>query len=265
MLIVIGVHQVELTKMNAFHTRTLLFVQTEESILVHVFLLDLVMVVLNVVEEIVFGVQTKKTCASVTNPGPCLQAHTCPCDTNKDCGTCQEDDGCAWCTMDAKCIASTGGACSGPLAHTCPQTICQDHLDCDTCHNKDGCKWCSNLGACKPNNAAYGDCAIPLSCSSYCEKFKDCDVCNVKSGCGWCTHTSTCVNLAQTECAINHLCPAPSTPSKSSKKKGFDAGSFVGGMFLVIGLVGIGVIGFFVYKWKFSQRASYQELTVNKS
>jgi len=44
------------------------------------------------------------------------------------------------------------------------------------------------------------------------------------------------------------------------KKGGFDAGSFVGGMFLVIGLIVLGGGAFVVYKWKFSNRPSYTEL-----
>jgi len=205
----------------------------------------------------------KRDCVATNATNGCLAAHNCPCDSNKECLTCQEDDGCAWCTADAKCIVKAQGAnCTGPLAHTCPKTICQDHLECDGCKSKMGCKWCSKQGACKPANDEYEDCITPLSCSYYCALFDNCDTCNAKGGCGWCAGSKSCVNLGESTCLIAHTCPIH---TKKEKKAGFDGGSFVGGMFLVIGLVGLGVVGYLIYRWKFSQRANYTELTVNKS
>jgi hypothetical protein len=40
----------------------------------------------------------------------------------------------------------------------------------------------------------------------------------------------------------------------------FDGGAFVGGMFLGIGLVAIGIGAFLFYRWKMGSRPGYSEL-----
>ena len=50
------------------------------------------------------------------------------------------------------------------------------------------------------------------------------------------------------------------SPDDSGENCGFDAGAFVGGMFLVIGLLILAMIGYFVYVYKFGRKASYNQL-----
>jgi len=51
-----------------------------------------------------------------------------------------------------------------------------------------------------------------------------------------------------------NTCDAPSL------KGGFDGGAFVGGMFLVIGLIVLGVLAFIIYRWKTGKKILYTEL-----
>jgi len=55
---------------------------------------------------------------------------------------------------------------------------------------------------------------------------------------------------------LSHSCKA--TPAE---KCGFDGGAFVGGMFLGIGLIAIGIGGYLFYRWKVGGgRGAYREL-----
>jgi hypothetical protein len=45
-----------------------------------------------------------------------------------------------------------------------------------------------------------------------------------------------------------------------SGKCGFDGGSFVGGMFLVIGLIVVGGAAYLFYRWKTGRKILYTEL-----
>jgi hypothetical protein len=55
-----------------------------------------------------------------------------------------------------------------------------------------------------------------------------------------------------------HSCQsAPVIPPKTG---GFDGGSFVGGMFLVIGIIVICGAGYLFYRWKTGRKILYTEL-----
>jgi len=56
-----------------------------------------------------------------------------------------------------------------------------------------------------------------------------------------------------------HGC-SPTPFNKPTHCKSFDGGSFVGGMFLVIGLLILGVGGFMFYRYKTGKKVLYQEL-----
>jgi len=238
------------------------------------------------------------TCVSVNDNCP-MRAHTCPCADNLDCDSCLDDlnqgctwcenefgigmcklettgctplsncnsycankgptcdvctslPGCAWCTSESKCVDPSVLSECKFVTHTCPN--CGSHHFCDSCQDE-GCVWCQN-GECRQQ----GDLELcsPVAtgqCSAYCGFFSDCNSCNVLPGCGWCEDTSKCVDMDVQDCMFAHTCSA----SSGSKCK-FDGGAFVGGMFLGIGLVIIGIGGFLFYKWKTSGRNAYNEL-----
>jgi hypothetical protein len=73
------------------------------------------------------------------------------------------------------------------------------------------------------------------------------------TGCGWCEASSACVDSDKSSCLLAHSC-------SDNGKCGFDGGAFVGGMFLGIGLVAIGVGGYLFYRWKMGNKPAYSEL-----
>jgi hypothetical protein len=77
------------------------------------------------------------------------------------------------------------------------------------------------------------------------------------NGCGWCESTSSCVDVDESTCLFAHTC-FPNNGGGNSCK--FDGGAFVGGMFLGIGLVAIGIGGFLFYRWKMGKKPGYSEL-----
>jgi len=95
---------------------------------------------------------------------------------------------------------------------------------------------------------------IVYGCSSVCAKISNCGNCAGTRGCGWCDDRKMCVGADQqfSNCFLSHSCPELS---------GFRAGSFIGGMFLVIGL---GVVGFgILYAYRYFQKskgADYAEV-----
>jgi len=50
------------------------------------------------------------------------------------------------------------------------------------------------------------------------------------------------------------------TPIPPAQQCGFDGGAFVGGMFLVIGLIVLAVLAFLFYRWKTGKKLLYTEL-----
>jgi len=73
--------------------------------------------------------------------------------------------------------------------------------------------------------------------------------------CAWCKNTtgSYCVDLVVTDICLTEACePA----IYNGGGGGFDGGSFVGGMFLALGLVGIAGAGY----WYATRRQSYKPL-----
>jgi len=76
------------------------------------------------------------------------------------------------------------------------------------------------------------------------------------SGCGWCDSTGQCVDADQSTCLLAHTCSS----TNNGKSCEFDGGAFVGGMFLGIGLVAIGIGGFLFYRWKMGKKPGYSEL-----
>jgi hypothetical protein len=59
-------------------------------------------------------------------------------------------------------------------------------------------------------------------------------------------------------CPVAHLCG--STPLPPPQQCAFDGGAFVGGMFLVIGLIVLVVLAVIFYRWKTGKKLLYTEL-----
>jgi len=170
-----------------------------------------------------------------------------------DCTSCLNTDGCGWCSKTGKCVDSafTGGCL---LSHTCLN--CGLNKYCDPCNDIPGCTWCEdNGGKCqsqqdKCNFASH-------TCLEICHVFDSCDSCNKYPGCGWCN--GNCLDTDTEQCSglWQHGCLAP-TPI--STKCGFDGSAFVGGMFLVIGIIVLGVLAYIVYRWRSGKKILYTEL-----
>jgi len=180
-----------------------------------------------------------------------------------DCHVCNRLPGCTWCK---DLTGANANSCVDPLvsqchfiSHTC--AICGESAYCSDCVQKSGCVWCSNIQACRQRGADPG-CIIPHqnSCDTYCNTATTCDTCGKRIGCGWCTSAQTCVDAATSSCATAHTCPSGGGGGAVCKTCGFDGGSFVGGMFLVIGLIVLLVGGYLFFKWKTTRRVSYTEL-----
>jgi len=97
------------------------------------------------------------------------------------------------------------------------------------------------------------------SCTDWCSYLKSCSDCNDAEGCGWCSATGVCINVISKSSTCPglwvHSCePIPGTHCA------FDGGAFVGGMFLVIGLLVLGALAYIVYRWKTGRKILYTEL-----
>lgn len=221
--------------------------------------------------------------------------HTCPCSDQQDCFGCSNTGGCHWCVGEKACVNTNSSSCPIPItgcdgyckeagkagcaactnlagcgwcnlqgechdvnlatcliAHTCSD--CSKYNYCGTCSNDPGCNWCTNSDSCRTKGAS--ECLIPHSCEAYCNTFTSCETCSTRKGCGWCEDKKSCVESDTTPCFLSHSCGG----SPVQKSKGFSAGSFVGGMFLVIGILALALVGYFVYRWKVNKRPAYTEL-----
>jgi len=203
------------------------------------------------------------TCEATGGRPTCQIAHSnCNAFCNKygvgNCDACNALEGCVWCTDSSTCVDqdSTGGC---QMSHTCPN--CQDHEFCGSCADEPGCSWCENLDAqprCQPTTTAT--CQKAPSCAGYCAQFTNCGLCNQISGCSWCDdNAGYCADLEGSCTFYAHGC-APTPIVKPTHCKSFDGGSFVGGMFLVIGLLILAVGGYMFYRYKTGHKFSYQEL-----
>jgi len=191
-------------------------------------------------------------------------AHSCSafCGQNGgDCTACSALEGCAWCESTQMCVDSQFTNCS-MLTHTCQ--FCDDLTDCWGCNARPGCGWCENSGNCQ--TASNTSCMLTHTCGSStsgidsCTLEVDCNSCQ-RAGCAWCEDRQGCLNPQTAVCFIAHTCPPkPELPGRK-----FDGPSFVGGMFLIIGIIAVGLVGFFVYRWRTGagplfHRSHYTEL-----
>jgi len=168
---------------------------------------------------------------------------------SKICDGCVATEGCAWCPMTSSCVDAATSLCA--FTYTCP--VCSSASYCDTCTSISGCVWCQDTISCQPSNTA---CFISHSCPTYCETYTDCTTCSNARGCGWCADTGVCGDVAETMCFFTHSC----TKKDDGLKCGFSGGAFVGGMFLIIGILIFIIAGYFFYRWRTGRKFDYREL-----
>ena len=103
-------------------------------------------------------------------------------------------------------------------------------------------------------------CLRTHTCPWLCPAEADCVTCNSVAGCTWCDgETCVPINEAHAVCSeVSLSCLIP-TPTPAGEKKGFSAGSFVGGMFLMLGLAGLLAGGFAFYRRR-KTSASYEQV-----
>lgn len=181
------------------------------------------------------------TSTSTTN-STCLLTHSCDCRKYSNCLTCKEEPGCGWCSERQTCEVTSTSTCSF-FAHSCP--VCSTYQNCESCVPQADCEWCVVLfeqGCTPSSNCSVG--ARTKTCSSVCQLNGDCDSCTRQAGCGWCESKKSCVGFDTTDSAcsmLTHSCP--------NQIKSFSGASFVGGMFLVIGIGLLIGAGFFAFRF----------------
>jgi hypothetical protein len=176
----------------------------------------------------------------------------CPCSLHKSCDLCTDDDMCDWCTDNfiGRCVDSDNTTCVS-RAHTC-ELFCERATDCISCQLlNNACGWCPTTGMCIDTNVNTA-CQIERFCSNdpkRCSARSNCEACLGIPGdpCVWCN--GKCVaSLKECPTGAQTTCPAPSN---------FSAGSFFGGMFLMIGLIGLAIVGYVVYMRIRGKRLNY--------
>lgn len=167
------------------------------------------------------------------------------CSAVTDCKTCTEvNKFCQWCSnaKGGSCEPLGGAAC---IILDCP---CTDYRTCTECMAEKRCNFCLQDAICVEEDTKC-DGPTAHTCPP-CSSHKDCSKCNADFPCGWCKSKKSCVNYKEdTNCLIQHICDIPSDG-------GFDAGSFVGGIFLGAFLVAI--VGGLVYFTIWRKKQGYQ-------
>jgi len=184
-------------------------------------------------------------CDDWVSPG---QFGICPqCSDNSNCIECRAAANCGWCDNTMSCVALGSTACA-------PSIVCPagDYDQCTDCL-AGGYAWCpSSLTCLEPSTAS---CSVKLATTNCtCALYQDCNSCNTQESCGWCekgTYKNTCVGIGSS-CMLTHSGECPVATHRA-----FDAPSFVGGMFLVIGIVIIGAGVYYGYRY-FSRGQGYE-------
>jgi len=178
---------------------------------------------------------------------------------NGSCFNCNNINGCGWCPATQSCADVDSSNCL--LMHTCD--TCPEHNYCEPCSDDQNCFWCEDgQGSCKKKNSGAA-CTMPThTCEDYCNLLtpQGCGACNNRKGCGWCNARKTCMDYESGSCGEMWLHTCAPTPINPAQKCAFDGGAFVGGMFLVIGLIVLGAIAYIVYRWKTGRKILYTEL-----
>lgn len=199
-----------------------------------------------------FWCRAKRSCLPIGYIG-CAYADSCPCEEYTSCSSCN-GIGCNWCSNLELCLEKVNT--THPCQHD-TQCLCDGNPNCGSCMSDPTCGWCDDSRSCV--HRAGSMCNTTFSCEFSCSRAgKSCDVCTKVDGCGWCAKTDTCMDINTNigTCDVSIQC-AGGGPAPCPKKK-FDSGSFVGGMFLSIG-VGLIFIAIFVF-YKKRQNKQYTQL-----
>ena len=187
-------------------------------------------------------------------PSTCTPAltDTCKCEKRLSCTDCQPGAGdlsCYWCPEKRRCFSPQDPlppGCSTNLTHACP--ACSATTNCQICAQQSGCGWCG--GKCQEDVLCPGGEGV-ANCDEFCRTLTDCEPCIFTEGCSWCADKNECEGadiVSLKPCTMyQHSCPRAAS---------FDAGSFFGGIALVVGLVGVAVLIFFAFR-HFKRRSDY--------
>jgi len=178
------------------------------------------------------------------------------CTAVRACHSCSIEDECYWCS-DTKSCHNNAEAVPCKAAHTCP---CEEPAfdRCRACLAQGHCQWCRNGGLQNGGKCAdrTATCNGTVAVDCPCSENDDCESCKKDYGCTWCDDTRKCEDPEHR----NATCLSPQfCPFNVPKKSGFNAGSFVGGIFLGAGLLAIAIGGVFFWMKK-KQQVSYQAM-----
>jgi len=199
-------------------------------------------------------------CSPITQNTTGCATDRCPCNKYHSCQTCKADAGCDWCidAFQPQCTSVDNSTCLR-RATSC-EKFCEEAQDCTSCMSRSvDCGWCSSMQKCIDIDVVGCDAGVAHTCPTdpkLCNVRKTCEACTGIPGdpCAWCPSTQECidVNFQESKCAAEgrimefYKCSRP-----------FAAGAFVGGMFLVIGVLVLAVVGYFVWIRVRGRRANY--------
>jgi len=190
-----------------------------------------------------FWCKEKRSCLHIGHIG-CYPADSCPCEDYTACHSCSNTGSCTWCGDQELCIESTNKTYQCTREDQC---LCEVNPTCGACMGDPTCGWCDSSKSCVHKMGTA--CGLSQSCEFSCSRAAhSCEVCAKVAGCGWCPAHQTCmdINTLRSVCAVTTQCPVAPVPCP----KKFDGGSFVGGMFLSIGIGILGLAGFVFYRKK---------------
>ena len=179
-------------------------------------------------------------CFNAPNQPGILNRQCSACQTHASCAKCQAGlHKCFWCPEEQMCLPRDGDdQCHGlsKLPGSCFDCAIYQN-SCESCQQQPDCVWCAKSDTCL-TAAACGPGNDQATCASQCAKANTCEGCRQLEDCMW---DNKCVARGSNPFQ-SHQCPPPSS-------RGFDGGSFVGGIFLVLGLAALAVAGYFAYGW----------------
>ncbi len=187
------------------------------------------------------------------NFGTGITKRTCrTCQQHSSCLACQNDPtSCFWCPGEQLCLPhDSGDTCKGMA--TLPSRCLDCSLytgSCTTCQAQPDCDWCLTTNACITNTAPCAQKAE--TCREQCAQAFTCEGCLKMLDCRWDGGVCGQRGVGQPH---QIRCPGYQT--------GFDAASFVGGIFLVLGLALVGAVIYFVVQWYQRAHGTHSSLSV---
>lgn len=199
-------------------------------------------------------------CSPVTSNTTGCVTDKCPCNKYHTCTACKADDGCDWCIDGGipSCTNMDNSTCLR-RALSC-EKFCEEAQDCSSCMQRSvDCGWCSSMRKCIDIDIVGCDEGVAHTCPTdpkQCNVRNSCQACTGIPGdpCAWCPSSNSCIDIN----FQGDQCPESDRVGDSQKcHVPFAGGAFVGGMFLVIGVLVLGAVGYFLFMRFRGQRASY--------